>query len=315
MVASDSVLKRYALAYIKKSGSNSDVKEFLQFCNTQNTTNWSEENFKNAYEKFTHPNSSNRHDTGSRNDQYNAGNNAQPTGSQITHIHVHNRGLDFWDYLLLQCWMDSLFGGRGHTTVNNITNINNGNTTHQGRKENKKESEDSRKLLALGIVAAVVCVAFHAGMCFWYNSSRKVARKEEKIDYLDSKFKTFRNIEFAVGVVSLAALVACAVYPVLPVWGLAILGVNSLVCFAGGLAFHMKHEEESENIEKAKGAVDSCLRQGHGYGDPSRYDAPPPYFSQDPNTTPTAPPCSEFDNPNAKRQSENCEGFTYDRNE
>lgn len=67
MVASYSVLKRYALAYIKKSGSNSDVKEFLQFCNTQNTTNWSEENFKNAYEKFTHPNSSNRHDTGSRN--------------------------------------------------------------------------------------------------------------------------------------------------------------------------------------------------------------------------------------------------------
>ncbi|WP_233849585.1 hypothetical protein [Wolbachia endosymbiont of Drosophila melanogaster] len=217
--------------------------------------------------------------------------------------------------MLLQCWMDSLFGGRGHTTVNNITNINNGNTTHQGRKENKKESEDSRKLLALGIVAAVVCVAFHAGMCFWYNSSRKVARKEEKIDYLDSKFKTFRNIEFAVGVVSLAALVACAVYPVLPVWGLAILGVNSLVCFAGGLAFHMKHEEELENIEKAKGAVDSCLRQGHGYGDSSRYDAPPPYFSQDPNTTPTAPPCSEFDNSNAKRQFENCEGFTYDRNQ
>ncbi|WP_259365983.1 hypothetical protein [Wolbachia pipientis] len=36
------------------------------------------------------------------------------------------------------------------------------------------------------MVAAVVCVAFHAGMCFWYNSSRKVARKEEKIDYLDS---------------------------------------------------------------------------------------------------------------------------------
>ncbi len=165
------------------------------------------------------------------------------------------------------------------------------------------------------MVAAVVCVAFHAGMCFWYNSSRKVARKEEKIDYLDSKFKTFRNIEFAVGAVSLAALVACAVYPVLPVWGLVILGVNSLVCFTGGLAFHMKHEEESENIEKVKGAVDSCLRQGHGYGDSSRYDAPPPYFSQDPNTTPTAPPCSEFDNSNAKRQFENCEGFTYDRNQ
>ncbi|WP_244663101.1 hypothetical protein [Wolbachia endosymbiont of Wiebesia pumilae] len=216
MVASDSVLKRYALAYIKKLGNN-NIEGFLQYCNNTPNLTWSKENFKNVYEEFTHPNSSNRHDTGSRNDQYNAGNNAQPTGSQITHIHVHNRGLDFWDYLLLQCWMDSLFGGRGHTTVNNITNINNGNTTHQGRKENKKESEDSRKLLALGIVAAVVCVAFHAGMCFWYNSSRKVARKEEKIDYLDSKFKTFRNIEFAVGVVSLAALVACAVYPVLPV--------------------------------------------------------------------------------------------------
>uniref|UniRef100_A0A1B0FE76 Uncharacterized protein n=1 Tax=Glossina morsitans morsitans TaxID=37546 RepID=A0A1B0FE76_GLOMM len=164
--------------------------------------------------------------------------------------------------------MDSLFGGCGHTTVNNITNINNGNTTHQGRKENKKESEDSRKLLALGIVAAVVCVAFHA------------------------------------------ALVACAVYPVLPVWGLAILGVNSLVCFAGGLAFHMKHEEESENIEKAKGAVDSCLRQGHGYGDSSRYDAPPPYFSQDPNTTPTAPPQNAFDNPYLQQKFGNWQAMT-----
>ncbi|MBA8752511.1 hypothetical protein [Wolbachia pipientis] len=304
MVASNSVLKRYALAYIKKLGDN-NIEGFLEYCNNTPNLTWSKENFKNVYEEFTHPSSSNRHDTGSRNDQYNAGNNAQPTGSQITHIHVHNRGLDFWDYLLLQCWMDSLFGGRGHTTVNNITNINNGNTTHQGRKENKKESEDSRKLLALGIVAAVVCVAFHAGMCFWYNSSRKVARKEEKIDYLDSKFKTFRNIEFAVGVVSLAALVACAVYPVLPVWGLAILGVNSLVCFAGGLAFHMKHEEELENIEKAKGAVDSYLRQGHGYGDSPRYDAPPSYDPNTTPTTPTAPPRSEFDNSNTKWQPEN----------
>ncbi|WP_264735357.1 hypothetical protein [Wolbachia endosymbiont (group A) of Rhinocyllus conicus] len=179
MVASDSVLKRYALAYIKKSGSNSNVKEFLQFCNTQNTTNWSEENFKNAYEKFTHPNSSNRHDTGSRNNQYNAGNNRQPTGPQVTHVHVHNnRGLDFWDYLLLR----SLFGG--HTTVINNPGFSSG--SHQSREDKKKDSEDSRKLLALGMVAAVVCVAFHAGMCFWYNSSRKAARKEEKIDYLVS---------------------------------------------------------------------------------------------------------------------------------
>ncbi|WP_434732484.1 hypothetical protein [Wolbachia endosymbiont of Zygogramma bicolorata] len=275
MVASDSVLKRYALAYIKKSGSNSNVKEFLQFCNTQNTTNWSEENFKNAYEKFTHPNSSNRHDTGSRNNQYNAGNNRQPTGPQVTHVHVHNdRGLDFWDYLLLR----SLFGG--HTTVINNPGFSSG--SHQSREDKKKDSEDSRKLLALGMVAAVVCVAFHAGMCFWYNSSRKAARKEEKIDYLDNKLKMLRNIEFAVGAVSLAALVACAVYPV---WGLVILGVNSLVCFAGGLAFHMKHEKESDNIEKAKEAV-------RNYG-------PPPY------SPPSAPPYSEFNDSNVSGVFEN----------
>ncbi|UVW83400.1 hypothetical protein [Wolbachia endosymbiont of Aedes albopictus] len=272
MVASDSVLKRYALAYIKKSGNNSNVKEFLQFRNTQNTTNWSEENFKNAYEEFTRLNSTNRYNTESRNNQYNAGNNRQPTGPQVTHVHVHNdRGLDFWDYLLLR----SLFGG--HTTV--INNPGFSSVSHQSREDKKKDSEDSRKLLALGMVAAVVCVAFHAGMCFWYNSSRKAARKEEKIDYLDNKLKMLRNIEFAVGTVSLAALVACAVYPVLPVWGLVILGVNSLVCFAGGLAFHMKHEKESENIKKAEEAVGSYLGQGRGCGD---YDSPPSY-------SPTAP--------------------------
>ncbi|WP_353269730.1 hypothetical protein [Wolbachia endosymbiont (group A) of Myopa testacea] len=126
------------------------------------------------------------------------------------------------------------------------------------------------------MVAAVVCVAFHAGMCFWCNSSRKAARKEEKIDYLDNKLKMLRNIEFAVGAVSLAALVACAVYPVLPVWGLVILGVNSPVCFAGGLAFHMKHEKESDNIEKAKGAVRSYLQ----------------------DTSPSAPLLSELNNSN-----------------
>ncbi len=165
---------------------------------------------------------------------------------------INDRGLDFWDYLLLR----SLFGG--HTTVINNPGFSSG--SHQSREDKKKDSEDSRKLLALGMVAAVVCFAFHAGMCFWYNSSRKAARKEEKIDYLDNKLKMLRNIEFAVGAVSLAALVACAVYPVLPVWGLVILGVNSLVCFAGGLAFHMKHEKESDNIEKAKGAVRSYLQ-------------------------------------------------------
>ncbi|WP_375316421.1 hypothetical protein [Wolbachia endosymbiont (group A) of Colletes cunicularius] len=42
MVASDSVLKRYALAYIKKSGSSRNVEEFLQFCSTQNITDWND---------------------------------------------------------------------------------------------------------------------------------------------------------------------------------------------------------------------------------------------------------------------------------
>ncbi|WP_265036150.1 hypothetical protein [Wolbachia endosymbiont (group A) of Anomoia purmunda] len=169
MVASDSVLKRYALAYIKKSGNN--IEGFLQHCNNTPNLTWSEENFKNVYEKFPRSNS--------------------------------NDSLSFWDYLLLQFWIDSLFGGRGHTTVNNITNINNSNSNAfcQSEKDKKKDSEDSRKLLALGIVAAVVCVVFHASMCFWYHSSRKTARKEEKIDYLDNKLKMLRNIEFAVGAV------------------------------------------------------------------------------------------------------------------
>lgn len=290
MVASDSVLKRYALAYIKKSGGNSNVERFLQSCNTQNTTNWSEENFKNAYENFTtSSNSSSRHNTRSGSNQYNAGNNGQTTGPQVIYANTRDEGLSFWDCLLLQCWINSLFGGRGHTTVNNITNINYGNNNYQSREDKKKDSEDSRKLLALGMVAAVVCVAFHAGMCFWYNSSRKAARKEEKIDYLDNKLKTFRNIEFAVSAISLAALIACVFYPVLPTWGLVILGVNSLVCFAGGLAFHMKHDKESDNIEKAEKAVRD-------------YGSPPPYSSQDPNSVPSAPPCSEFGDPNATQQ-------------
>ncbi len=210
MVASSSVLKRYALAYIKKSANNDKVQEFLQFCRTQNTTNWSKENFNKVYEEFTPTNGCN---TRNRNDQHDDRDNRQPTGPQVIYVNRQNEGLSFWDCLLLQCWINSLCGGRGHTTVNNITNINNGNTTHHSRKENKKESEDSRKLLALGMVAAGVCVAFHAGVCFWYNSSRKAARKEEKVDYLDNKLKMLRNIEFAVGTVSLAALVACVVYP------------------------------------------------------------------------------------------------------
>jgi hypothetical protein len=176
----DSVLERYALAYIKKSGSNSNVKKFLQSCNTQNTTNWSEKNFNNAYEKFKRSNSSNRHDTGSGSNQYNAGNNGQTTGPQVIYANTRDEGLSFWDCLLLQCWINSLFGRSGHTTVSHITNINYGNNNYQSREDKKKDSEDSRKLLALGMVAAVVCVAFHAGMCFGITAAEKRLEKKKK---------------------------------------------------------------------------------------------------------------------------------------
>ncbi|MHC3897679.1 UNVERIFIED_CONTAM: hypothetical protein LBW93_01965 [Wolbachia endosymbiont of Nasonia longicornis] len=160
-----------------------------------------------------------------------------------------------------------------------INNLGSGSSNQPSREDKKKDAEDNRKLLALGIVAVVACVAFHALMCVWYNSSEKMARKSEKVDYLDNKLKMFRNIEFAVGAISLAALIGCAINPVLPVWGLVILGINSLVCLAGGLAFHMKHEKESENIEKAKEAVDDY------------HNSP-----QDPNTVPSAPPQGVFNN-------------------
>lgn len=104
-----------------------------------------------------------------------------------------------------------------------------------------------------------MCAAFHGLMCYFYYSSKKEARKSDKIDYLDDRLKMFRNIELAVSAISLAALIFCAVNPVLPEFGLAILGVNFLVCLAGGVAFHMKHQEESENIEKAKTAVEGCV--------------------------------------------------------
>ncbi|BAP00291.1 hypothetical protein [Wolbachia endosymbiont of Cimex lectularius] len=257
MLASSSVLKRYALAYIKKSGGNSGIQEFLQFCNTHNTTNWSEENFDKVYKEFIgNQNLNNRQNREDERNGYNERNiGRQPAGTQNIHVHMHNRGLDFWDFLLLQCCFNSLFGG--HTT--NVTNINYGNTTNQSR-ENKSED---RKLLALGIAVAVVCVAFHGLMCYFYYSSKKEARKSDKIDYLDDKLKTFRNIEFAVSAISLAALIACAFCPVLPAWSLVILGVNSLVCLAGGVAFYMKHQEESENIEKAKTAVEDCRTSGY----------------------------------------------------
>lgn len=284
------ILKRYALAYIKKSGSNDNVKEFLQHCNDTRSLTWNEQEFDRMYGEFTHSIPIRRHSTGS-NDR---SSRQQSTGPQVTYVHVHNnRGLDFWDYFLLR----SLFSGNtGHTTV--INNLGSGSSNQPSREDKKKDAEDNRKLLALGIVAVVACVAFHALMCVWYNSSEKTARKSKKVDYLDNKLKMFRNIEFAVGAISLAALIGCAINPVLPVWGLVILGINSLVCLAGGVAFHMKHEKESENIKKAEEAVTDYRKPGPGYGfgDSFHSEAPPPYFPQDPNTAPTAPPQGAFDN-------------------
>lgn len=171
-----------------------------------------------------------------------------------------------------------------------INNLGCGSSNQPSREDKKKGAEDNMKLLALGIVAVVSCVALHALMCVWYNSSEKTARKSEKVDYLDNKLKMFRNIEFAVGATSLAALIGCAINPVLPVWGLVILGINSLVCLAGGVAFHMKHEKESENIKKAEESV------GNYHGDPSYREPPPAYSPQDLNPAPSAPPKSKFSN-------------------
>ncbi|UIP92992.1 hypothetical protein JSQ73_001250 [Wolbachia endosymbiont of Anopheles demeilloni] len=277
------ILKRYALAYIKKSGSNDNVKEFLQHCNDTRSLTWNEQEFDRMYGEFTHSIPTRRHSKGS-NDR---SSRQQSTGPQVTYVHVHNnRGLDFWDYLLLS----NLFGDR--TTV--INNPGFDTVGHQSREDKKKDLEDSRSLLALGIAVAVVCVAFHALMCLWYNSSEKTARKSKKIDYLDNQLKMFRNIEFAVGAISLAALIGCAINSVLPVWGLVILGINSLVCLAAGVAFHMKHEKESENIKKAEEAVVRYLEQGHDYGDSPYSDSPPPYSFQDPNTVPSAPSCDDI---------------------
>uniref|UniRef100_A0A3B0IV67 Uncharacterized protein n=1 Tax=Wolbachia endosymbiont of Aleurodicus dispersus TaxID=1288877 RepID=A0A3B0IV67_9RICK len=281
----DSVLKRYALAYIKKPGSDKNVQEFLQFRAVQGNADWSDSNFENAYKEFRRYNQTN---IGSdRRDS-----RQQPTGPQVTHVYVHNNkeGLSLCDYLLLR----SLFSG--NTTV--INNLGSGSSNQPSREDKKKDAEDSRKLLALGMAVAIVCVSFHALMCVWYNSSEKTARKSEKVDYLDNKLKMFRNIEFAVGAISLAALIGCAINPVLPVWGLVILGINSLVCLAGGVAFHMKHEKESENIKKAEEAVDDYHKQkpGYSFGDSSHRETPPPYSPQDPNTVPSAPPQGAFDN-------------------
>ncbi|MGL9732458.1 MAG: hypothetical protein ACR5KW_00180 [Wolbachia sp.] len=258
MLVSNNVLKRYALAYIKKSGGNIDIQEFLQFCNTHNTPNWNEENFDKVYKEFiSNQNLNNRQNREDERNGYNERNiDCKSVGNKNIYVHMHNRSLGFWDFLLLQCCFNSLFGG--YTT--NVININYDNTTNQSREKNKSEE---RKLLALGITIAVVSFAFHGLMYYYYYNSKKEARKSDKVDYLDNKLKTFRNIEFAIGAISLAVLIACAFCPILPAWSLVILGVNSFIYLVDSVAFHMKHKEESENIEKAKTAMEDCRASGY----------------------------------------------------
>ncbi|MDR2609378.1 MAG: hypothetical protein LBC06_02160 [Rickettsiales bacterium] len=140
MSASGSVLTRYALAYIKKSGGSDNIEEFIQNCiNTQNLT-WSEDKFAKVYKEFIgNQNLNNGQNIGSRGDGYNGGNISQPTVTQNVHIRVYKRGLDLWDYLLLQCCFDSLFAWRGHTTV----------VHNYGGNQSRADKSEDRKLLAL----------------------------------------------------------------------------------------------------------------------------------------------------------------------
>ncbi|WP_341812980.1 hypothetical protein [Wolbachia endosymbiont (group B) of Germaria angustata] len=135
----------------------------------QNIENWSDKIFEDAYKEFKLSNLTNeQHST-----EYDRSNRQQPTDPQVTHVHINdNRGLDFWDYLLLS----NLFGGR--TTV--INNPGFDTVGYQSREDKKKDSEDSRKLLALGIVAVVACVAFHALMCVWYNTAKKRLENQKR---------------------------------------------------------------------------------------------------------------------------------------
>lgn len=291
MLACD--LERYALAFIKKSGSTNKIQYFLALVfNSQQ--NWSQEHFNTLYQHFTaqQPRQNNTQNfQPNTNPQANIG---RPQTIRIEHVQVNTHS-DFWDCLLLQCWLNSLFSGHGRTTVNNITNINYGNNT-TNHTNKKKEADDGRKLLAAGIAVVVVVAIFHISMCYWYQNSKKTARESSKMDYLDNRLKTLRNIEFLGAFVSLAGLIACVVYPVLPTWGLIALGVHSLVCFMGGLAFHMKHERESEYIELAKKAADSYLTAlapnpgfnpnafAHNNSAPSA--PPPPYPGNQDNSPP-----------------------------
>lgn len=273
MTQNEDTLKRYALEFIKRTSSTNHVEQFVLYCNLQDDLNWSEESFESIYKNFCQ-NSSAGEKASQQNTRSDNGQTSSPTQTQnpthIIYINVHdarNRRWDFWDHLLLQLWIDSLF---------NRSNVNNGHTNNQ---DEQQKSEDNKKSSALGILAVVLMMMFHGSICYFYSSSREQAKKEEKIDYLDNKLKMFRNIEFAGCAVSLIALIACTVYPVLPTWGLVALGINALACAVGGVAFQKKHEKESENITEAGVAVDKYLQdtttQNH-----SQTQSPPPSCAQ-----------------------------------
>ncbi|MBD0391184.1 hypothetical protein IC220_01750 [Wolbachia endosymbiont of Pentalonia nigronervosa] len=318
MLARDA--ERYALAFIKKFGSSNKIQYFLPlvFNSTQaRQEGWNEKHFDGLYEQFIaqqarqnntqnfqtnadfranigQPQNNTHHFQPNTNPQANTG---QPQTIRIEHVQVNTHS-DFWDCLLLQCWLNSLFGRHNHPTVTtnyNYGNVGNNSTNHTDKK---KEADDGRKLLAAGIVVVIVVAIFHISMCYWYARSRETARKSGEIDYLDNTLKTLRNIEFLGAFASVAGLIACVVYPVLPTWGLVALGIHSFVCFMGGLAFHMQHERESEDIDAAKKAVKSYLNPAPAPSAPDPndfpdYGPPPPYFDPGFNSS-VFPPNSQF---------------------
>ncbi|WP_333023581.1 hypothetical protein [Wolbachia endosymbiont of Pentidionis agamae] len=249
------VLVRYALAYIKKSkvSDPNKIRNFLSHIDAYNSDvlhSWSAENFDRIYGAFKGSNNQQRNQSYT---SFNNNTNQQRTVHENVNIIINeNRGLDFWDLILLQCCINSLY-----SKSNNVTNNTNINYSHNQAQNSQKKEQEDRKLLALGVLVVTLAIIFHASICFFYMSSRKNARKSDDINYLDKKLKLLSGTEFTCCALSLAALVGCAIYPVLPVWGLVILGINSLVCFFGGLAFYNKHEKESGYIEKAREAASS----------------------------------------------------------
>lgn len=275
---------RWALAWIKASGNNRNTQGFLLYLYTHYPTlPWSEEIFDAVRGGFAAQQARQYNTYQPTPDPY-VNIDQQPYNQNRRDIHI-NTHWDFWDCLLLQCWFNSLFGGHNHA-VNNISNFNYGNSGNNttGYKDKKKESDDGRKLLAAGIAVVVAVAIFHISMCYRYHISKKMARESGEIYYLDNKLKILRNIEFLGAAVSLVGLIACVVYPVLPTWGLVALGVHSLVCFMGGLSFHMQHERESEYIKLAKNAAEGYLNTA-----PSSEFNPNAFTDNDSRPAPSAP--------------------------